>query len=373
MSEATGEGAAPDAGAKVQRDMLIAALESAVEAHGATEDRAYSVAVTAIADDARYSAPEQLDDVCETLIRDGSLAEPIRYAALYVESVYLRRSSKLKQLDTVFDRYGAQFRHHPTYMLIYLTFLEASGLQGNYLTAITDARVLCEGHPEDPGMQHVYARVVLTALERYGKANIGDELIRDAVVAAQRAIDEQRTYAKFYDTKARLLVWLGRWDEALEAIDKAIDFEDQGRATYVVIVSQYQYTKTKILLAMKEQEIDERMTRTLEEGQGRMRKSLEEAEGRMDAGLERVESGTSSTMETLGFFAGIISFVLGGIDLASNYPFEEAARLIMVLMGSLLVAFAGFSYLLDRHRADRKAFAVAGLGAALIGVVLYVL
>ena len=60
-------------------------------------------------------------------------------------------------------------------------------------------------------------------------------------------------------------------------------------------------------------------------------------------------------MEYLGLFAGIISFTIGSIGIATSVAGQSliaAAGLIIVLMGALLCVFSGFGFIL--HGINKK-------------------
>ena len=90
-------------------------------------------------------------------------------------------------------------------------------------------------------------------------------------------------------------------------------------------------------------------------------------------------------LEFLGFFSGIISFVVASIQIGSDMDFAARALLILVMSGALLAVFGALGMMLDSHsRAHRgkpksgagyilHAFSAQSIGIIVVGLILIVI
>lgn len=154
-------------------------------------------------------------------------------------------------------------------------------------------------------------------------------------------LDSDRNYAKYYCTKGRLLTAKKGYVDAIHSITKAISIEDSSRSDYTLRVNQYQIhlQQAKNLQA-------------LDRTEHALNDKIQHFE---DVIEQQTKESLIKNMEYLGLFAGIISFTIGSINIASSVAEQSllaAAGLIIVLLGALLCVFAGFGFIL--HGVNRK-------------------
>jgi hypothetical protein len=99
-------------------------------------------------------------------------------------------------------------------------------------------------------------------------------------------------------------------------------------------------------------------------------KKLSLAETRLG---DATQKATSIHLEFLTFFAALIGFTVGSIQIAVEQPFEKAARLIFILSGGLLLAFSGFSLVLHGGNHFFRALVMFGLGVLIVARTLFVI
>jgi hypothetical protein len=107
----------------------------------------------------------------------------------------------------------------------------------------------------------------------------------------------------------------------------------------------------------------DRQLRTLEEQVAQARSQVEES-------VKRADDSSIRNLEFLGFFAALISFTIGSIQLSAAQKAVGPAPLIVVLFGALLCAFAGFTFIVQRDFsvAWRRAAPVFALGTIALAV-----
>ena len=91
-----------------------------------------------------------------------------------------------------------------------------------------------------------------------------------------------------------------------------------------------------------------------DDAQSAQRERACELDDKMDELGRRFDNERIDMLEFIGFFAGIISFVIASIQLSDGLTFPTRALMVLMLMGSLLVSFGAFSALLERGRAGGR-------------------
>ena len=106
------------------------------------------------------------------------------------------------------------------------------------------------------GYQHTFANAFATICEnclREDLEPIIDKWFDAALYCVDRAIELEPNYAKYYSTKARIVVQKNRFEEANNLILQAIDKEDSGNKSYYALnVCNYQYYRA--MFAIRKQQ-----------------------------------------------------------------------------------------------------------------------
>ena len=254
------------------------------------------------------------------------------------------------------EKYIQTYKHifapvHPFFshmeLLSMMDNLEAYSIEDILELADKNCRQLTQNN----GAKHAYCETVAMLHEnRTDRGNIDEAAMKaldvhldKALYIIDKVIGENHDYAKYYCTKGRLLAVRKRYKEAILNITKAIAIEDSSRSDYTLRVNQYQIhlqqAKNLQALDRTEQQLNEKIQQfeTIIEQQSK--------------------DSLIKNMEYLGLFAGIISFTIGSIGIASSVATQSlaaAAGLIIVLLGALLCVFAGFGVIL--HGFNRKSF-----------------
>ncbi|MEG0836096.1 MAG: hypothetical protein RR413_11700 [Christensenellaceae bacterium] len=318
--------------------------------------REYEMAITSIVEDADSYA-ETLCSKLKSIISDEDA--DISYAAFFALVTYHRRQKNVRELEMLFETYSNEFKvggrkSHDSYAFLKLMFDKMSHNR-NLNRLIEEASNLCEiMGKENCGVLHCFSELVAEAYEvrNNGLNTTEEELIKKAISTVTEAINRSKEpnafsdeepndgYPKFYFTLGRLYFVgaincknrsesLELFNKATHEIDIAVDYEKSAArmADYQIKCSRLQadYYKATIEYEMKVQ-----------------RKQIDSSLNEMN----------TKNLEFLGFFAAVVSFTIGSIQIVKEFQFETVATLIIVLTGCLMTAFGGFGFLL--HGLNRE-------------------
>lgn len=111
-------------------------------------------------------------------------------------------------------------------------------------------RQACEMY-DNSGYHHTFANTFATICEHClpsDEKKIIDEWYDAALFCVNRAIELDPKYAKFYSTKARIVMLKHNYAEAQELMLRAIDLEKSEQFDYAILIGNYQYYRTMIAL-----------------------------------------------------------------------------------------------------------------------------
>lgn len=293
-----------------------------------------------------------------------------RYLGFYGLFIYCRRLMQYERLKALFDRHTVVFSDfisfghlHTMYHIDSGEDFTATELKEHLTEAagvVDKYRRLDLGGQEVnlAGVQHAFADLLITCCERDEK-NCGallEEWGRKAERALEDAISLSGGYAKYYCTKGRLQALRHEYDQAAASVRRAISLEPQGKdaSRYSLRMMQYQSHLVRI---QTRSEVHR----------------LKQEQQRMTGEVERIRGALLSNVEIIAFFSGIISFVIGSLNLVEAFAPAQAAGLIVVLLGALLVVFNCFALLLHMEKrpgAARIVVFVVGLICIVGGLLL---
>lgn len=305
----------------------------------------------------------------DTLARRGDEAG---YAAFFsLVSGQRRKKDYRKMLHAV--EWGARlYGDRPTFThLVMLTYLEAGVPAGQEEQTLLSAYEDYQQFSTNAGHVHLFADMVATILESDEKMleRFRDRWLGEALLAASRAITLTPQYAKFYATQARLEALDGEYDVAMRLIDQAIDLEDSSRGDYALRIGNYQTQRVRIVFDRRAASLAEHSRQSadsLRNELSHLTTALTEARAELAHAHEETRRGAVRNIEFIGFFAGIVSFTIGSLQLAAGQNARDAALLILMLTGAMLIAFTGFSYLLEPPSRERRIPVIGAVGTLCI-------
>lgn len=269
-------------------------------------------------------------------------------------------------------------------------------LAGNRAQALEDASEACALAPDHAGFLNNYAELFIEGAEEVllsgkGRAAIDCEGL-EQLSERFRAIPQERYHPIYYVTLGRIASCLGAFDEASNYFMRAMETECARHAAFhaqmgpdddgaqeendfVTEMNEISMARSTSA-ALSNLEVMERVSRSLKDT---TRREAEQLEERVAALSDRLDNEKIDMLEFLGFFAGIISFVIASIQIGAELGFGPRVLAIVVMLGALLIAFGAFSALLTASRPSateamrvrkrelgRRVTGVVGLGFALI-------
>jgi hypothetical protein len=284
--------------------------------------------------------------------------EDVRYGAFYCRCTILRTNRDYTILEEFMSRQGEAFRARPSYR--HLELLTRVGLLDKFTDRDTFVRSTydhAQTNPGNAGYVHMFAAVVALVMEAEEgtSSDIGRKWLDSALDAAVRTVELDRSYAKFHSTLGRLHSLNGNFSAARRELDQAVDLEDSSRSDYGLRITNYETQRMRNSLresgwaVMEEIRAHKAAAETrLDEFGKSIIVTIEENKASLNAATKRIDEASTKNLEFLGFFAAILSFTIGSIQIATSLAAQDAARLIFVLMGGLLGVFAGFGMLVAK-------------------------
>lgn len=338
-------------------------------------DRAFEKQIVALA----LSAPEnQIEPPLMDILKTE--ADSRAYAAYCTLHTCYRRMHDHSQLLNLEKTWGSRFSSHPSVLHMELLAYVDMGEKVDGEHVLRKAERSIEQMPGNAGAQHLLADLTACYYEENPHLlTAGNDAERQrharwlsrAVEAVDQsiALDE---YPKFYATRARLLSLQHKYGPALASINRAIDREDSSRPDYAIRMAKYLTCKMQIEAFGREHE----MRRAMDEYRAGLNEQQQQTQQKIEQQLGELSSSSIKNLEFLGLFAGIVSFTIGGVSIASNasaFSFQGAAGLLVVLLGSLLEVFCGFGFILHGCKKEKlpRNLVVMAFGAVMLAVGLW--
>ncbi len=269
-----------------------------------------------------------------------------KYVGIYGLSIYYRHLMEYDDLEQLLDEYEQEFSTFQSIghlrTLFYLDSEEEYSheeVQEHLNKAFWVAKQYKDMAKRFPninvaGSQHAFADLFATYCERYEslQSEIVGKWYKKAHSAVEEAIRLSPEYAKYYCTKGRILSQMHDYDTAFHCVQKAIRLESPtaNKDNYSLRILQYQSHKVNI--------------------QARYQiYKLNTQQAKINDDISNMKGSLLSNIEILGFFSGIISFIIGSLTLANGQTAKDAAALILILLGALLVVFDCFGFLLHAN------------------------
>lgn len=300
------------------------------------------------------------------IIKSNELSHKVRYSAFFALCTMYRRNKEYTLYGQILREYYELFKDFSSYYhlkAMYLVEVVQNEEDMRYAIEVADGAIISA--PDNTGFLHSYAITVANAFEQSYmsiKNNSDKELLDKALMYVNKAIDLEPDYAKFYSTRGRLKGINSLYKEAKAEINKALDMEDSSKDGYGIRIGDYQ----KHLLNINFKENVDSISKTFNSYENK----IEELEKQVCKAYDELESSKTRNLEFLGFFAALISFTIGSVQILSNQSFMDAARLILILGGSLLLVLGGFGIILNGNKELKRSVIVWVLGILIITISL---
>lgn len=294
----------------------------------------------------------------------------LRFKAYYTTSIYFRRNDKFDEMIELFRKYSSIFTDYPPNFVIKSFEKRYLALQLNNSKQMGEAvhfsKQLKDIFPDHKAILHHYAEMVSTAIENDLYDNDDKaQMISDAINCMLKCIGiwerNSQTHAKVYATLGRLYLLQEEYENAVQFINKAINYEDgQTPESFRKVIKYYAYLyDIKSQKSIKELQNKEQLAITeLQNLEKNLSKKSTSATKDMENNFDRLsiklEEAKTKHLEILAFFSSVLALLISGTNLLANMSvFYEAAGLFVILLGVLLIAFCSLSFLLEINRLKR--------------------
>lgn len=326
---------------------------------GPIEDRVFEDGITKMI---RQSSNSLIDNL-QYILNTAESAD-LRFRAFFGITIHHRRQSDTTLFKNFVHQYIDQFQqfslHYHVLSLLHKSFGDAEGIT----KSLEYSKKAIEKLNMHAGVLHNHCEAIVTALEE-GIA-ISDEEQYNASLYIERVITLCPEYAKFYCTKGRLLAQTGKYQEAKRLLNIAIDLEDSKSKDYTLRINTYR----NFLIQVKTEELYKSVSTEIQDAKAVVLAAEESINKLVDKTESDMENMKAQNLQMLAFFTAIVSFIIGSINILSNQQdFTQAALLILILAGAMVLVNVGFSVLISSLKLNyTKYIIVATLGLILIGV-----
>jgi len=333
-------------------------LFSLLEKLPSDEEREFELSLNKIIDKVN---PLKLKTVLKEAL-DHCDDKRVCYAAFYGLNTLYRRNQDVTLLQRLFAEYGGKYTGFKSYDHLNVMFLMLKGDTRNIIEKAYKAMQKLSSHA---GAIHDFAEIVVSVYEdeenAAAKENIKNRWMDEALTAIDIAIELDVDYAKFYCTKGRILETLGRFNEARDYIKTAMDKEDSAGTNYARRIGNYQY----YLLLIQANHHTQLLADEINVYKNDMLEKQKEV-------LNKMEESKFKNLEFLGFFAALISFTIGSIQILNHQDFDSAVKLILILMGSTFCVFSGFGVVLHGIKGKLSNIIIFVIGLIVLFAVLVI-
>ena len=308
------------------------------------QDADYTIHLKKIIFNDKFS---KIPDDYFAIINDTKKNKQVRFSAFYCLFTEYRRFEQRYQLFTLVDNYITIFNEEIYEYLRdiiwsqYYKFKFLDTLRKDfYLKGIRYGKKAINEYntkSNNIGCFNNFADIVLDSL--LFKNIVSDTDVSDALQYVERAIyihEEERNrapYSRYYCSKAKLLAYQENYAEAREMIALAISYERTDEKDSLIRISSYHNTQLEINTAETLQLVDSKVT-----------------DERYEKIQTQLEQQQIKYIEILGFFATIISLIIGTISITLNIDtFGISSGLIIILTACLIISYTVLNILFSSH------------------------
>lgn len=268
--------------------------------------------------------------------------DDIRFAAFYFLANYYRRKSDPDDLSRLLSEWD-EFRHRTMYKY-QESILHRE--RNEYPEAIDKCRPIVDEFPDNYPVAGGFAHNIIHGIEEGLVRDTEKQALAEEVIdKIDPVIQARPEYGKSYLIRGRALAVVNRFGEAIDDVNRAIEFEDSSKEDYAERIADRYFHKMRIEVAQQQYELTKK-TETV---------------------TRRIDNIQSRFVQLLGFFAAILAVVFTSTQIAVSLEPAAAVGLILVLSGGLITGFGNLILLLPGDINMRRVVIVIAMG--IIGIV----
>lgn len=303
------------------------------------------------------------------ILEENQESLKVLYNAFYCICTYYRKEKNIIKYKEILVRYEYCFAENPTYSYLKAMYLMQRGTEADIKAAIKLSQKSMEYIPDNVGIIHCYTEVVAKAFEEniLNLKNNKPKLNEAKKLLLSKVLRETYDYAKFHCTYGRLLGISGNYIEAAKEIISAIDKEISDGNYYSLRMAEYQ----RYLIQVTSKNYEKAILQ-FEDYNSNMDRWNREMGANIANSIEKVQGALNKNLESLGFFAALVSFIIASVQILTNLNFEDAFELILALGGTMMIVLSGFGIILNGCMYIKRSKAVFGMGVITITLALVI-
>ncbi len=290
----------------------------------------------------RMATTLETDSQLVDILESKEYSEGARFIAFYGLCIKYRRLKNYSKFKDILNRFHDLFKNEPIYWVQKAVYKKTFETNPEDLDdALKLWRNIDSQIKELPAFVQAYADTVVLCFENQtlNIENIKDkELLVNTIDHIETAISK-RTYSKYYATLGKLLLLNGEYNKAIKNVKIAIDKENSNSVDYSLRINEYELIIAQINIKKSyDVEINK----------------LKKYANDIEQVKVEIEKSKYDTLSFLGFFTALISFTMGSYQLMGDLNFTQRVQLILVLGGTIILAFSGLKIILKTSRESLK-------------------
>jgi tetratricopeptide (TPR) repeat protein len=281
-----------------------------------------------------------LKKVLYLICNEENLDQTIKFYSFYSLYTLFRRNQNFKAIGELIDKYKKDFSTEPRLDIVlsqYYKFTAEDSSKSDLQKAVNYAE-RAMNNPNLINMNGVkanYAEIIGVSITNKIQLSENDinESDKEKIARAEEAIDDEikrkNDYGKYYYLRAKLYILQKRYDEALQNINNAIEFEDKSGTDAHLRIPEYIGFRYEVKQRIKEEYLEEKI-------EGLVKKSQY-----LD---DELNENKTKIIEYITFFSGIIAFIVSTIQISLTAKTFGAYVGLLLVMSSLLIFFFHFIY-----------------------------
>lgn len=290
-------------------------------------------------------------------LENDEIEHEVAYKAFFLLCTIYRRRKDISLYGEMFKKWGYNFENEDTYGFLKAMYLVQTGVANNIKQAAEQCMKSLRKIQDNVGIKHCFCEIIAEGFEEK-VFNFDNDTDKKRFEEAYNIIydvmyNNEQDYAKFYCTYGRILALNGDFQEAKIQLRRAIDKEDSSKRDYSLRIGEY--TKHLMMISSNQQtkEIDD---------------NIKKCSAEINKFSEKIDDSLIKNLEFLGFFAGLVSFIIASVQIIAAQNLNDGIKLILVLGGVLMMVISSFSIILNGKRGQIRSIIVFLMG--LITIVL---
>ena len=304
-----------------------------------------------------HKGPQVVND-CESILENMGIESQVRYSAFVALATYFRRVKDISRSASLFDRHRNLFEKLKSFPLFESLHLMILGGKDSVREAFRISSTCLERLPSHTGVVAAHADILCNC---WDLGIVSDQQLLLESADNMRAAKRSRPdYARYSYLLGKLMLRLGRFEDAEELIMRAIDQEDSSRPTYVIRIGEYQLEHLRLTLIRSDQKIADAVFS--------QEKRLKDFHSELQS---TTATARSESILLLGLFAGILGVAVSTVQLTSRLSPASSAYLIVTMTGALIVAYSCLAITIQPWNSIKKAVFTLVIGFIVISFGIY--